>query len=162
MQVLRQRWPNYEADVGATLFSFARRVLDWRVRRIYGSAAQHMPRPRVLRIATKPGVRGPESDHEILELTRLGDTWILHGATGNCLESVSTALPDAPMAAAWLQRHAIERIESDATVDRQVAEVFVAQARRLGIAVPEVSVPAQTTQGDRAAATPHRIDEAHR
>ncbi|MEO7200035.1 MAG: glycosyltransferase, partial [Dokdonella sp.] len=38
MQILRQRWPNYERDVGASLFSFARRVLDWRVRRLYAAA----------------------------------------------------------------------------------------------------------------------------
>ncbi|HJU39044.1 MAG TPA: glycosyltransferase, partial [Tahibacter sp.] len=45
MAVLRERWPDYERDVGATLFSYERRVLDWRVRRIF--AAGKMPRPRV-------------------------------------------------------------------------------------------------------------------
>jgi GT2 family glycosyltransferase len=48
MAVLRERWPNYERDVGATLFSFERRVLDWRVRRIFANAAKHEPRMRVL------------------------------------------------------------------------------------------------------------------
>lgn len=45
MAVLRRRWPRYEADVGATLFSPRRRQLDWRVRRAY---AQPAPLPRLL------------------------------------------------------------------------------------------------------------------
>ncbi len=49
MAVLRERWPRYEADVGASLYSFARRVLDWRVRRAFADAAP-APRRRVLRI----------------------------------------------------------------------------------------------------------------
>ena len=52
MQVLRSRYPDYEAKVGATLFSFARRVLDYRVRRIYadrdGVFAASSPRPRIV------------------------------------------------------------------------------------------------------------------
>ena len=48
MAVLRERWPNYERHVGATLFSFERRVLDWRVRRIFASAATCEPPMRVL------------------------------------------------------------------------------------------------------------------
>ena len=49
MAVLRQRWPNYEADVGASLFSFERLVLDWRVRRVFAGASE-AKRMRVLRI----------------------------------------------------------------------------------------------------------------
>lgn len=45
MAVLRARWPRYEADVAASLYSPRRRVLDWRVRRCY---AQAPPLPRVL------------------------------------------------------------------------------------------------------------------
>ncbi len=45
MAVLRERWPNYENDVGASLFSPRRRVLDWRVRRAY---AGKPPLPRLL------------------------------------------------------------------------------------------------------------------
>ena len=48
MAVLRERWPNYEADVAATLHSFERRVLDWRVRRIYATAEASAPGLRVL------------------------------------------------------------------------------------------------------------------
>lgn len=45
MTVLRTRWPRYEADVGASLFSPRRRALDWRVRCAY--AGPHA-RSRVL------------------------------------------------------------------------------------------------------------------
>jgi hypothetical protein len=48
MAVLRERWPNYENDVGAMLHSYERRVLDWRVRRIFATAAA--PVMRVLAI----------------------------------------------------------------------------------------------------------------
>jgi len=52
MTVLRERYPDYEARIGETLFSFDRRVLDYRVRRTYadadGAYALHPPRPRLL------------------------------------------------------------------------------------------------------------------
>lgn len=56
MAVLRQRYPRYEADVGATLFSPARRELEARVRSIYAAATlAAAPRPRVLAMsATVP------------------------------------------------------------------------------------------------------------
>jgi GT2 family glycosyltransferase len=50
MAVLRERWPNYEADVAATLHSFERRVLDWRVRRIFAAAETVTPELRVLAV----------------------------------------------------------------------------------------------------------------
>jgi GT2 family glycosyltransferase len=53
MQVLRARWPRYEDAVGATLWSFERRVLDWRVRRLYADASpQTRPRIRVLQLGS--------------------------------------------------------------------------------------------------------------
>ena len=59
MAVLRQRYPDYEDKVGATLFSFDRRVLDYRVRRIYadhdGFHASHPPQPRALVIGAGAG-----------------------------------------------------------------------------------------------------------
>lgn len=57
MAVLRQRWPGYEAAVGATLWSFERRVLDWRVRRLYA-----MPSPtawRHLWLGDRPPTAAP-------------------------------------------------------------------------------------------------------
>ncbi|MBN8728304.1 MAG: glycosyltransferase [Xanthomonadales bacterium] len=49
MAVLRQRWPGYEREVGRALFSFERRVLDWRVRRLFAAAhPANAPKPRLL------------------------------------------------------------------------------------------------------------------
>ncbi|MFT3790969.1 MAG: glycosyltransferase [Rudaea sp.] len=52
MAVLRERYPHYEREVGAALWSFERRVLDWRVRRIYADGdatrAKPPPKPRLL------------------------------------------------------------------------------------------------------------------
>lgn len=49
MAVLRERWPPYEDEVARTLRSYARRVLDWRVRRTYaGASAASGPKPRLL------------------------------------------------------------------------------------------------------------------
>ena len=57
MAVLRQRYPDYEDKVGATLFSFDRRVLDYRVRRIYADSdlyyATRPPQPRVLLVDSR-------------------------------------------------------------------------------------------------------------
>jgi len=62
MAVLRTRYPDYEAKVGATLFSFARRVLDYRVRRLYadsdGFYAIHPPRPRLLLVGQAVALAG--------------------------------------------------------------------------------------------------------
>jgi GT2 family glycosyltransferase len=64
MAVLRRRYPDYEDNVGATLFSFDRRVLDYRVRRIYadsdGFYASRPPRPRVLMVGSIEAVPGFE------------------------------------------------------------------------------------------------------
>jgi len=47
MAVLRERYPQYESDVGATLHGFDRRVLDYRVRRTYaGSDGRYATAPR--------------------------------------------------------------------------------------------------------------------
>lgn len=52
MAVLRERYPDYEARIGETLFGFDRLVLDYRVRRTYadsdGVYATRPPRPRML------------------------------------------------------------------------------------------------------------------
>lgn len=62
MAVLRQRYPDYEEKVGATLFSFERRVLDYRVRRIYsdsdGFYAALLPQPRVLIVGSHEPIAG--------------------------------------------------------------------------------------------------------
>lgn len=61
MAVLRQRYPDYEDKVGATLFSFDRRVLDYRVRRIYaGRDGLPVPLPRALVVGSR-GIDGFET-----------------------------------------------------------------------------------------------------
>ena len=57
MQVLRERWPNYERDVAATLCSYERRVLDWRVRRLFATADALKPELRVLAYANRTDER---------------------------------------------------------------------------------------------------------
>ncbi|MET0232254.1 MAG: glycosyltransferase, partial [Rhodanobacteraceae bacterium] len=62
MAVLRERWPNYERDVGATLFSFERRVLDWRVRKIFARADAEAPRVCVLSAGVPHAEPIPQDD----------------------------------------------------------------------------------------------------
>lgn len=111
MAVLRERWPNYEADVGRQLHSFERRVLDWRVRRVFAQArAGNASRPRLLWV----GAGAPQwDDAEVWNLRANGaenelvydgrviasNTWIAHDP-----EPSYRALWD------WLQRHAFERL----------------------------------------------------
>lgn len=115
MAVLRQRYPDYEAKVGATLWSFERRVLDWRVRRLYagtdGHYATHPPRPRVALV---------DAD------------CVLADAAVECLR------PDAhdPIALrAWLVRHAIEAVRTENPLAaRAAASVGVPAFDAAGIA----------------------------
>jgi GT2 family glycosyltransferase len=87
MAVLRERWPNYERDVGATLFSFERRVLDWRVRRIFANAE-----PPQLRVLTVPG--DASVPHDETELagwlqSRAFDAIVAVGARSGTLPEVA-------------------------------------------------------------------------
>jgi glycosyltransferase involved in cell wall biosynthesis len=60
MQVLRSRYPDYEGKVGATLFGYARRVLDYRVRRIYADRdGIYVALPPRARIALAMDESGP-------------------------------------------------------------------------------------------------------
>jgi GT2 family glycosyltransferase len=89
MAILRQRYPDYEAQVGATLFSFARRVLDYRVRRLYAQSSQlPPPSPRVVAAAAPPGYECcvPEVDGQDVEALR---NWLVQHA----IEAVYTADP---------------------------------------------------------------------
>jgi len=132
--VLRRRWPRYEADVGATLFSFERLVLDWRVRRLYADAAGHSPLPRVLRFA---GNADPlhDSGYDIRMLIPRDDAMTLTRPNGETVESMDAAAFDARACADWLQRHAIERVDIGDDVDATVATMLETQANRLGIAI---------------------------
>ncbi|MHB8448430.1 MAG: glycosyltransferase family 2 protein [Rudaea sp.] len=102
MTVLRERFPDYEARVGATLWSFERRVLDWRVRRLYagtdGHYAAQPPRPRVAIIDADAALEGDAAEilhHEPGDPTALG-AWLVRHA----VEAVQTVNPAAARAAA--------------------------------------------------------------
>lgn len=120
MAVLRERWPQYEADVGRTLFSFERRVLDWRVRRRF--AAPSPPRPRLLwvgntavptlRDADVWNLRANGDRNELVDGERLvaANTWQAHDP-----EPSYHALWD------WLQLHAFDGLLVAERKDRESA-----------------------------------------
>ena len=77
MAVLRDRYPDYEAQVAATLYSFERLVLDWRVRRIFSDArSNNVPLPRMLWFG---GSRPTATDWEVWLVRHEGDSLILQG-----------------------------------------------------------------------------------
>ncbi|MFC4818829.1 glycosyltransferase family 2 protein [Dokdonella ginsengisoli] len=106
MAVLRERWPDYEAEVGRTLFSFERRVLDWRVRRAFADAAA--ARPRLLWVgANAPSVVDADvwtlrANGERNELVAGGRVVAANLWRADDAETSYRALWD------WLQLHAIE------------------------------------------------------
>jgi GT2 family glycosyltransferase len=117
MAVLRERWPAYEADVGASLFAPRRRVLDWRVRRAYGGPA---PLPRQLCWAGA----GAAAEHDNYRCHAVPGGWLLqrqHEANWTeveflPLDNVSARCGGADLTAAFarlLQRHAISRIAGE-------------------------------------------------
>ncbi|HZX92588.1 MAG TPA: glycosyltransferase [Rudaea sp.] len=146
MAVLRQRYPNYEADVSATLYSFARRVLDYRVRRTYadsdGRYADRAPRSRVL-IAMDDGdgldLAAPDEKIEAFSLRQHGRLQLYcHASDWQCVAEATADTETAGAAAAtdiraWLLAYAIEYVLVPAagTLDERVA----AAAGSLGIPV---------------------------
>ena len=100
MAVLRERWPGYEADVGASLFSFERRVLDWRVRRVFASAGDVSPRMRVL---------------------------CASAATSRAHDLCRLATPaDDAFYWTWLQASAVEAVVDDGTLPVSIAKFAAA------------------------------------
>ena len=126
MQVLRARWPRYEADVGASLFSFERRVLDWRVRRMYADAAVSTPRPRLLCWGLD-GEIDPSNRYDTHMIKQTDSGFALCRPNQPPLET-STAL-DAATLSFWLQRHAMDVVAVNGQTGWPIAE-----ARRLGVA----------------------------
>ncbi|MEO8011235.1 MAG: glycosyltransferase [Dokdonella sp.] len=135
MQVLRERWPNYEADVGATLFSFERRVLDWRVRRLYAMASMRSIRPRVLRVGAMDAPANGEFD--VWHAREHGDRCALHDAHGDTVDAQSPTAAVAPELARLLQSHAIELLDVRCAGDSNLVAHWTEQARRIGVAVVE-------------------------
>jgi GT2 family glycosyltransferase len=109
MAVLRERWPDYENDVGHALFSFERRVLDWRVRRIYADARRdNVARPRLLWV----GAGAPTfADADVWNLRANGAENELVFAGEVVAANTWQAVDPEPSYRAlwdWLQVHAIE------------------------------------------------------
>jgi GT2 family glycosyltransferase len=150
MQILRERWPDYEADVGAWLFSFARLVLNWRVRRIYSLAGRHVPQPKLLEFGSR-GESGEASGYDRCMLTKTLDELKLECGTSGSAEGCHATPATTPIAN-WLQRHAIELIEIGAEADPHVAAALAGQAQRLGIPLLRQAANAATTAQQRAAA----------
>ena len=138
MAVLRQRWPDYEREVGEQLFSFERRVLDWRVRGVFArAAAARAPLPRLLWV----GAGAPAwSDAEVWtlrangdrnELVRAGEVIAANRWDARDPETSYRALWD------WLQQYAFERL---VMVERKdsAAEIL---CRLLAIPVALVAQP---------------------
>lgn len=108
MELLRRRYPGYEADVGAMLPSFRRKVLDWRVRRRW---AGQRPHPRML---LGSHCHGTVADSEVWRVEQSGEELVLHNHAG-----IEVERADARMArqsvALWLQRHGIEAVAGGIT-----------------------------------------------
>jgi GT2 family glycosyltransferase len=149
MAVLRERWPRYEADVGATLHSYARRVLDWRVRRIFSDAsAENRPAMRVL--YANRSVR-PAATHEAWHLVVDGNAAELRHAdevveslrtVRDADASASSSVPDQAIWR-WLQEYAIEAI----VASEEMPSSLLAAAETLGIPVAK---PSMRADADRA------------
>jgi len=115
MAVLRQRYPNYESDVGATLYSFARRVLDYRVRRTYGGSdgryALHAPRARALVTTAADARRAADAGYEVyvlhewpqLQLERFDD-----GSPAAVMADGEAPVSASQTVTGWLISHAFE------------------------------------------------------
>ena len=106
MQVLRQRYPDYEAKVGASLFAFPRLVLNWRVRRLWQQAGA-APRPRVL--LYEPAHAHHWASWEAWRLYHDGSNLRLLDASA-CEREMRPARAGMDAIAAWLQRYGFEAI----------------------------------------------------
>lgn len=111
MEVLRARWPDYEAAVGAALLSFERCVLDWRVRRVFaGADAGGCAKPRLLWV----GAGAPRwSDAEVWNLRATGaENELVSDGTVVAANTWKANDPEPSYRAVWdwLQLHAIERL----------------------------------------------------
>jgi GT2 family glycosyltransferase len=140
MRILRARWPNYDADVARDLHSFERRVLDWRVRRVYAAAdSMPPPRPRVAWIGVEPPA---DPAIEAWRVERAGTDAIFTHAT---LARRSPATDFSRALRAGLQELAIELVVCDYAMRGEVAPV----AAELGIVcVPPAGSGERVPVGD--------------
>ncbi len=142
MAVLRQRYPDYEEKVGATLWSFSRRVLDYRVRRVYAEAqseqAMAPSRPRILIVANSTDAILPiatrvQNDYELFVMCDDGNGLRLYQHTPSTwveLDATASGDDGQQQLRKWLVRYAIELvhalIETDTHVRVAAASVGVA------------------------------------
>lgn len=107
MAVMRARWPNYEYDVGHTLFSWQRRVLDWRLRRTFAAArAVSAPRPRRLWL-DRPATLDPRHEHWRIKASGAHQLLLRHDGDWQRVEKDVAGLHTV---STWLQRYAIEQV----------------------------------------------------
>ena len=132
MRVLRERWPQYEADVGAQLFSFERRVLDWRVRRVHAEAAIGKPLPRALYFGAADGIFTP-CGYDTLMLTSSNCAFTLGRRGDPPLETTNHL--DARTVSTWLQRHAIDRVVIAQATSDPVGSLLASASDQLGVAL---------------------------
>ena len=132
MQVLRARWPQYEADVGASLFCFERLVLDWRVRRIYADAAEWTPQARVLCVGLD-GEIDASNGYDTHMIKPMDSGFALFGPDHQLLETSDAV--DAATVSCWLQRYAIDGVAMHTQTDSPMATLVLAEAQRLGVGV---------------------------
>ena len=151
MAVLRERWPRYEDDVGAALHSYARRVLDWRVRRIFADAgAENRPAVRVLYAdRTIHPSEAHEAWHLVVddsaaELRRPDEIVESSRTTRGADTSASLSSPDQAIWR-WLQEYAIEVI----VASDDMPSSLLRAAEALGIPVAK---PSKCTDAERALA----------
>jgi GT2 family glycosyltransferase len=130
MAVLRERWPRYEADVGATLFGFDRLVLDYRVRRIYAEPGRG-PRARVLAVVAQAGAIGQRADEDVVALVDGADPPLYRIDADGAALALPLAVDSPDRLAAALVALGIERVEAGKGTG--VAEAVVAAALALGI-----------------------------
>jgi hypothetical protein len=144
MAVLRERWPRYEEDVGATLHSYARRVLDWRVRRIFSDAsAEKRPAMRVL--YANYDVR-PASSHEAWRLVvddnaaelRHADEIVESSRTSRNADASAGSLSPDHAIWRWLQEYAIEAVVAGTDAPPSLQQA----AERLGVPIAKAAVNA--------------------
>ena len=124
MAVLRTRYPRYEADVAATLHSFDRRVLDYRIRRTWadsdGRYAAAPPRRRLLVVAPDDPANAAtlspiDSDCEVFVITQTRHghlRWV--APDGNDLDIAQTAAAVDERIRSLLVSLAIEAVDASA------------------------------------------------
>lgn len=123
MAVMRERWPNYERDVGNTLFSWQRRVLDWRLRSTFARASiDNVPRPRRLWLHC-PAELDEREEHWRVTM-RSGSQQLLRHDGG--WQPVGKGVVSLHTLSAWLQRYAIERVSVATPPTGELAQLLAA------------------------------------